>query len=381
MYEIVNNRKILVGENALLELPANLQWYSVTKAFVVVYHPQAEIVEKTLQLLASAGIGFCVYQEVTSEPGLWVIDRGAEIYAESGCDCVIAIGGGSVIDAAKTIAMLAANGGKAEEYQMMGRQVLKPAPLFVAVPTTAGTGAEATKVSVVINNHNHWKKAIYHTSMIAELVILEPTACFALPRHIAVATGMDAITHAIESYVSLNANPVTEMYSLQALQLLVENITAICENPKDAHAWEMMLLGSYFAGCAIAAGTGLAHIVGQPLGALHAIPHGDACAIFLVPSMKANMLHSLLKYVSIAKVLGVNVSEMPKKEAAEAGIRCIGDLATRLGAPQKLTPYLKDGDFDLPFAIETIQGSMGHLKNNPRPVEPGVLAEMMQSVL
>ncbi len=381
MYEVVNNRKILCGENALIELIPNLKWYTVKKAFLVVYDSQADIVVRTIKLLEESGIGASIYDKVVSEPDLNVIDEGADCYIKNECQCVVAIGGGSVIDAAKAIAMLSSNGGKVVEYQMEGREVTKPCPLFITIPTTAGTGAEATKVSVIINNNNNWKKAIYHTSMIAEIVILDPSSCVGLPRKVTVATGMDAITHAIESYVSLNANPITEMYSLEALRLLIENIEKAYNHPEDLQAREMMLLGSYLAGCAIGAGTGLAHIVGQPLGVLYNIPHGDACSIFLVPSIKTNMFHSLYKYVTISRILGVNTEAMSDEMAVEEGMKKVEELATRIRAPKRLSEYISPEQVDLKLAIETIQDSMGHIKNNPRKVEPIVLKEMIQSAM
>jgi len=381
MYEIVNNRKVIVGENAIAELIPNLVWYGIKKVFLVVYSTEAESVIQVRKLLKKNGIGEVIFDKVVREPDLIVIDEGADAYRENKCECTIAIGGGSVVDAAKAIAMLSTNGGKIVEYQMEGREITRPAPLFIAIPTTAGTGAEATKVSVIINNSNNWKKAIYHTTMIAEVVILDPLSCVDLPRNVTVATGMDAITHAIESYVSLNANPITEMHSLEALRILVAHIETAANHPKDLHAREMMLLGSYLAGCAIGAGTGLAHIVGQPLGALYSISHGDACSIFLVPSMKANMFHSLQKYVKISEVLGVDKKAMSNAEIVEAGIRKIEELALKIDAPKRLSECMLPEKFDLKFAIEIIQGSMGHIKNNPRQVEPQVLMEMIQAAL
>ena len=145
--------------------------------------------------------------------------------------------------------MLAANGGNIEQYQMDGKPVTKLPPLFIAVPTTAGTGAEATKVSVVKNNYNGLKKSVYHNSMIAEVAILDPLLTVGLPAKITASTGMDALSHAIESYVSLNANPVSEMYSLKAIELISQNLITAYNDPTNLKARENMLLGSYIAGC------------------------------------------------------------------------------------------------------------------------------------
>ena len=157
--------------------------------------------------MTEAGIEHVCYDKVAGEPDLHMINGGRDIFLDQHCDCTLALGGGSVIDTAKAIGMLAVNGGNVEDYQMNGKQVTAVPPLFIAVPTTSGTGAEATKTSVVLNNYNGLKKSLYHTTMIADIVILDPSLTTGLPAKITAATGMDALSHAIESYVSLNASP------------------------------------------------------------------------------------------------------------------------------------------------------------------------------
>ena len=239
--------------------------------------------------------------EVKTEPTLQIIDHGRDIYVAEGCDCTIALGGGSVVDAAKVIGMLAVNGGDTEDYQMRGKAVTVEPPLFIAIPTTSGTGAEATKTSVVINNNNHLKKSLYHNTMIADVVVLDPSLTLALPARITAATGMDALSHAIESYVSLNATPITEMYGLKAIELVNKYLEEAYRNPDNLEARAGMMLASYFGGVAITAGIGIAHIMAQPLGGEYGIPHGDACSIFLPASIILNQEYAEKKYVEISK--------------------------------------------------------------------------------
>lgn len=185
--------------------------------------------------------------------------------------------------------MLAVNGGCTEDYQLRGREVTKEPPLFIAIPTTSGTGAEATKTAVVVNNNNHLKKSLYHTSMIADIVIMDPTLTVELPKSITSATGMDALSHAIESYVSLNASPMTEMYGYKAMELINKYLAKACFEPENIEARSGMMLASYLGGCAITAGIGIDHIMAQPLGGQYKIPHGDACSIFLPYAMELNL--------------------------------------------------------------------------------------------
>ncbi|QAT49131.1 iron-containing alcohol dehydrogenase [Caproiciproducens sp. NJN-50] len=378
MLDFVTNRRILVGEGALQELPDVLSWYRKSKVFLSVFDRNAACVKKVTELLGKAGFEFVLYDKIVSEPDLDVVDQGASLCKGSGCDAVVAIGGGSVIDTSKTISMLATNGGCTEDYQLNGKAVTQIPLLFVAVPTTAGTGAEATKVSVIYNAKKGFKKALYHNSMIAEVAILDPETTVGLPGRVTAATGMDAITHAVESYVSNNANVISRMYSLKALKLLADNIRTAYREPGNLEARANMLLGSYFAGCAISAGTTLAHIVGQPLGAVYHIPHGDSCTIFLIPSMKLNLKYCTQGYCDVAKVLGVNPSGKTDEELALAGIDVLDRIRRDIGAPVSLTPYVSRGKFDMEMMLDNIQTSMGHIKTNPRPVNRELFRELIE---
>ena len=230
MFEIVNNRQVIFGENKISEIPGLLKWYGCRKVFFAAYSSSADSYIRIARALTEAGIEHVCYDKVAGEPDLHMINGGRDIFLDQHCDCTLALGGGSVIDTAKAIGMLAVNGGNVEDYQMNGKQVTAVPPLFIAVPTTSGTGAEATKTSVVLNNYNGLKKSLYHTTMIADIVILDPSLTTGLPAKITAATGMDALSHAIESYVSLNASPLTEMYGLKAIELINQSLKNV-QNP------------------------------------------------------------------------------------------------------------------------------------------------------
>ncbi len=379
MLDFVTNRRVLCGEGALRMLPSVLQWYEKKKVFLAVFNKSVEFVTDVQKMFEENGIPFVLYDKVNAEPNLMVVDEGTKLCLESGCDAVVAIGGGSVIDTSKTIAMMATNGGCAEDYQLRGREVTKRPLLFIAVATTAGTGAEATKVSVIYNPEKGFKKALYHDSMIAEVAILDPLTTAALPARVTSATGMDAITHAVESYVSNNANEFSRMYSLKALKLLADNIGIVCREPGNLEARSNMLLGSYFAGCAISAGTTLAHIVGQPLGAVYHIAHGESCSIFLINSMKLNLPYCTKGYCDIAGVLGIEREGRNDEEYALAGIEKLARIRADVSAPSVLNPYVTREDFDMEGMLDNIQASMGHIKTNPRPVSRELFRELIES--
>lgn len=381
MLEFVANRQVLTGAGVLSELPAVLKRLNAKKVFLTVFMPEADCVKQVCKALSEEDIPYVMYDKVIREPDLEVIDTGAEICKAEGCDCVVAIGGGSVIDTSKAVAIMATNEGCVEDYQLNRRSFQNKPLTFVAIPTTAGTGAEATKVSVIYNPELQWKKSIYSNDMIAQVVFLDPTTTVGLPPRGTASTGMDAITHAIESYISLNANPFSKMYSLHALKLLYENIETACKEPGNLEARQNMLLGSYFAGCAISAGTCLAHQAGQPVGAMYHIAHGDACSILLMPSLKLNMDYCMDGYKDIAPILGIKIEGKSDMEIVQEMEDLLYALCERIGAPTKLTQFVKAEDIDMEALLDNIQTSMGHLKNNPRPVSRELFEALIRAAL
>lgn len=377
--EFVNNRQVITGEGVISELGAAVKRLNATKVFLAVFMPGADCVKAAIKSLEEAEVPYVIYDKVVSEPDVEMIDNGTALCKEEGCDCVVAIGGGSVIDTAKAVALMAAHEGSVEEYQLAKKTFTeKPLP-FVSIPTTAGTGAEATKVSVILNKRLQWKKSIYSNDVISQIVLLDPTTTIGLPARATASTGMDAITHAIESYISLNANTFSKMYSLYSLKLLYENIELACKEPTNLKARENMLVGSYFAGCAISAGTCLAHQAGQPVGAMYHISHGDACSILLMPSLKINMDYCMDGYKDIAPVMGIDIAGMTDMEIVEAMEASLYALCERIGAPTKLTQFVKEEDVDMEKLLDNIKDSMGHLKNNPRPVSREVFEALIRA--
>lgn len=367
MFEIINNRQIIFGENKITSLNDILTWYKKRKVFFATFSKKSKESKQIEDILTNAGISYIIYDQIVGEPDLHMINNGRDIFCKENCDCAIALGGGSVIDTTKAIGMLAVNGGNVEEYQMDGKEVTTVPPLFIAIPTTSGTGAEATKVSVVLNNYNGLKKSLYHTTMIADIVILDPTLTVSLPEKITVATGMDALSHAIESYVSLNANPLSEMYGIKAIELINSSLEETLKNPTNIEARGKMMLGSYLGGCAITAGIGIAHIMAQPLGAMFHIPHGDACSIFLPISMELNLNYATEKYAKIAQALCVYDSSKSTKENAQAAIERVKELIKAINAPNTLAPYIQTPPAQ-EVLLDTIKRTTGHITCNPKPL-------------
>lgn len=373
MLELLNNRQVFYGENSIEEMPRILEIHKLKKPFIVMFDETNPICKDIMAKLADLNLEFFPYT-VRTEPDLFVINKGRDLYLEEKCDSVIAIGGGAVLDAAKAIGMLSTNGGLIEQYQMDGKQVTQLCPMLISVPTTAGTGAEATKVSVVTNNYNKLKKSLYHNNMIADIVILDPIVTVALNKKITAATGMDALSHAIESYVSLNASYFSEMFSLKAMELINRNLVTCWNEPENIEARMGMLIGSYLGGCSLVAGIGIAHIMAQPVGAMLKIPHGDACSILLPTAMELNLEYSTKKYAQVSKALDVYDYQKSDLENAKRAIERVKEIQRAINAPNSLTPYLPE-KIDMDEVLENIQKTTGHITCNPRPVDDELLVK------
>ena len=365
MFDVIQNRRVLFGVGAIDRLGALLAAEHYRSVFVLAFRREAPCVQKTLEALEEARIPYVLDASLHGEPSTLDIDRIAAAARAAKPDAVLAVGGGSTMDAAKAVAMLATNEGGIEPYQMEGKPIATPALPFFAVPTTSGTGSEATKVSVVYNPKNHLKKSFYDRSMIAQAVVLDPQLVVDLRRDVTVSTGVDALSHAIESYVSLDATPYTEMFSLQAMRLVCQSLETCAAHPHDLQARGDMMLASYFGGCALNAGIGLAHIIAQPLGGLIHIPHGVACAIYLPYAMRYNVEYSTAKYCDIARVFGA--SGETGLALAREGIARVEALLARLGAPNSIADYV-DETFSIDAAVDAVRGATGHIACNPRPV-------------
>ena len=380
-WEIVHNRRVLFGEGKLAEIPGILQWYGKKKVFFAVYDSSAPVCAQISAMLKEAGIEYYLYDKIVGEPDLHMINGGRDEFLAQGCDCTLAVGGGAVMDVAKAVGMLATNGGMVEQYQMEGRQATVLPPFFIAVPTTSGTGSEATKTSVVFNNYNGLKKSLYHNTMIADVTILDPALTVGVPAKVTSATGMDALSHAIESYVSLNATPITEMYGLKAIELIKDALPAVMENPGDIDARGKMMLASFFGGVAITAGIGIDHIMAQPLGGQYHIPHGDACSIFLPAAMELNLDYATKKYADIAKAFGVYDPAKSDRDNGLAAIEAVKALRDKIGAPSALRPYIPGELPGREEVVDLVKRTTGHITCNPKPLTEELMWTIFNMVL
>jgi alcohol dehydrogenase class IV len=261
--------------------------------------------ELVRKILKEENLECVVFSEYSGEPTTEHVKAALEILKDFKADCVIGIGGGSAIDMAKAVSLFGKNP-KIQWNDITKQNYLERLPLF-AIPTTAGTGSEATKVMVVTNTQTNIKMNPSHPSLIPDVAILDPKLTLSLPRNFTVYTGLDALSHAIEAYVSNRSNEMTDFFALEAIKLISNSLPCIYDNGQDQTAREKMMLASCYAGIAFSnASTNLAHATGRPLGAHFHIPHGLSVALLLPFVIKFGIKDAEHRYANIAIALGAD---------------------------------------------------------------------------
>ncbi|HBI82466.1 MAG TPA: NAD-dependent alcohol dehydrogenase [Alcaligenaceae bacterium] len=275
-----------------------------------------------------------VYSDVESDPSVESVDACARVVVEKKIDLLIGLGGGSPIDTAKCASIIATNGGKTENYLGIEKVPLPGLPK-IFIPTTAGTGSEVTNVAVLSLKSLKTKKGIVSRFLMADTAMLDPELTVGLPGFITAATGMDALTHAIEAYVSKFAQPLTDYFAIEAIKLISRHLRTAVHQGSDIDAREHVLTGSLYAGLAFgSAATGMVHGLAMPMGGLYGIAHGIANAVLLPHVMRFNMIASLERFAHIARAMGEPIDGLSLRDAAEAAVRAVESLSADIGIPR-----------------------------------------------
>lgn len=320
---------------------------------------QSGVLYRSLDILAQANVTATVYDRVTGEPTLPLIEEGRKLAREQEVQVVIGLGGGSAMDTAKAIAGLYFQPGTVAEYHA-GRPLEGPGLPFLAVPTTAGTGAEVTKNAVLIDPSRGLKRSIRSDEWFAKVALVDPELTLTMPPSVTAFSGADALCQAIEPFVSLGAQPITDALAVEAIRLIGRSLVRAYKNGQDIEAREHMLYGSLLAGMALAnARLGGVHGIAHPLGGHYHLPHGMLCGLLLPYVMEYNLEYAAERYARIAQLLG---QEPTPFKAVEAVRR----LLAQIGIPEHLEPLGVRRD-DFPVLIEESLPS-GSLKSNPRPL-------------
>ena len=293
-------------------------------------------VDESIKYLQEEDLQYVICDNVVTNPRDFQVEEGVELYRRKKCDVIVAVGGGSPIDTAKGIGILASNHGRIHEYEG-ANLVTQPIPPLVCVPSTAGTGADVSQFAVIANKRTKVKMTILSRAITPDLTLVDPRLLKTKPPELMAATGMDTLTHAIEAYVSSLSWPMTDPHAIHAIELVNEHLVNATQT-KDMDALEGMSIACLEAGMAFSnAILGAVHALAHPLGGLYDIHHGLANSLLLPVVVRQNMEHALPKFAKIARAMGAETRERSIAEVAREVPRQIRDLIAKLGLPTRLS--------------------------------------------
>ena len=344
---IVLNTISYHGHGAIDNIVPELQARGYKKAFVTSDAALIKfgVTKKVTDLLDAAGIAYSVYSDIKPNPTIENVQNGVAAFQAAEADCIIAIGGGSSMDTAKAIGIIVENPEFADVRSLEGVAPTKKHAVFtIAVPTTAGTAAEVTINYVITDVEKKRKFVCVDVNDIPEVAVVDPDMMASMPRSLTAATGMDALTHAIEGYITKGHCVISDMFHLEAIRLIAANLRGAVENTPDGR--EGMALGQYIAGMGFSnVGLGIVHSMAHGLSALYDTPHGVACAILLPVGLEYNKPAAMERYRAIGKAMAVEgIDAMSDEEAADTTIAAVKQLSADVGIPANLQGILKDED-------------------------------------
>ena len=337
------------------------------------------ILKQITDILDAAGMQYAVYDKTVPNPTDKNVAEATEAYKSNGCDSLITLGGGSSHDCGKGVGFVVGNGGTIHDYEGVDKSS-KPFPPYVAVNTTAGTASEMTRFCIITDTSRKVKMAIVDWRCTPSVAIDDPILMMGMPPSLTAATGMDALTHAIEGLITLGAWEMSDMFELKAIEMIAKWLPKAVETPSDIEARDAMATAQYIAGMAFSnVGLGLVHGMAHPLGAFYDIPHGVANALLLPYVMEFNMPAAKAKYRKIAGAMGVDTSKMSEDQAAQAAVDAVKALSVRINIPQKLSELgVKESDLG-----KLAQSAFNDVctPGNPRKVTLGEIEALYKKAL
>ncbi len=369
------------GEGAMEHMGSILQGHKKVAVFTDKGIEASGVLDYPLEQVRKAGLDSVILDDLAAEPTYGQAQRVIDSFRESGADLIVAVGGGSVMDAAKLASIM---GDDLTVKGLLDDPLAgKKRVVSLMIPTTAGTGAEATPNSIVAVPEKELKVGIVNPEMIADHVILDGRMIKKLPASIAAATGVDALCHAVECFTSNKANPFSDLFALEAARLIFENIELACLDQNAMEAKNNMLRAAFYAGVAItSSGTTAVHALSYPLGGKYHIAHGVSNAILLLPVMRFNQDACLAEFARIYDAVWADESrpEGPREEKAEAVLRRMEEILRKLRIPTSLTSFGVDSE-DLDTLVEAGMQVTRLLVNNKKAVTPEDAKEIYRQVL
>lgn len=342
----------LIGVGVVNEIGTHVKELGYTKALLVTdkFLASSPLLEKVTKPLDEAGVNYVIYRDVDPNPSCKNVMDGVSLLKDENCDFIISFGGGSPQDAASCISVIATNGGVPQDYEGLHKSKEKGLPV-VAINTTAGTSAEITINYVITDEERKVKMVMVDKNSLAVISVNDPELMLDKPKDLTAATGMDALTHAIESLVTPGAYPLTEKLAMGAVELIKEYLPRAVENGHDLEARTNMVNAIFLGGMAFNnAGLGYVHSMAHQLGAVYNLPHGVCCAMLLPIIEKENAKRVPSKFRLVAKALGLDITGKTDEECANYAVSEIEKLSEKVGIPKKLTELnIKEDEFDFEY--------------------------------
>ena len=363
------------GKGAIQEIATEVKGRGFQKCFVCSDPDLLKfgVTKKVTDVLENAGIAYEIYSQIKANPTIENVQTGVEAFKKSGADCIVAIGGGSSMDTAKAIGIIIANPEFADVRSLEGVAPTKNKCVpIIAVPTTAGTAAEVTINYVITDAEKNRKMVCVDVHDIPVVAVVDPDMMSSMPKGLTAATGMDALTHAIEGYITKGAWEMSDMFHLKAIEIISKNLRGAVANTPEGR--EGMALGQYIAGMGFSnVGLGIVHSMAHPLGALYDTPHGVANAILLPTVMEYNAEATGEKYRDIAKAMGVEgVDKMSLEDARKAAVAAVKQLSEDVGIPKDLKNIVKEEDLD--FLAQSAMDDACRPGNPKDPTKEDIIA-------
>ena len=372
--------KIIFGSGGLSQVGAEAKRLG-NKALVVLGRSamkKSGVLDRLTYLLRGKKLEYIIYENIPSDPTVEIVDKGANLAKKGKCNLIIALGGGSVLDTGKAISAMVTNEGSVADYQEIegkGRKFQYKTIPFIAIPTTSGTGSEATNNAVITNTELSLKKSIRDPWLIPEVALVDPELTLFLPPYITAICGGDALTQCIESYLGKKSQEISDALALHAIGLIGKSLVKAVKKGKDLKARKDMAMAALLSGlCLSNSGLGAVHALSHPLGVYYKIPHGLSCTVLLPYVMEFNRSVVTKKMAKIAQSLGENISLLSEKEASQRAVDKIKEIFSQVGIKSNLSEWgIKEEDFS-----KIIKGSKGgSLNNNPRETSDEDLFELL----
>jgi alcohol dehydrogenase len=375
-FKIAN--KLITGQAAIEQLAAELTRLNVNNPLIVTDTILVKSGTVDLALAQLGGRRYGIFDQVKPEPEIAIVEDCTRAYRDGGHDGLIGLGGGSAIDIAKGVAAYAGHEGPLAE--LFGVDLVKrKGPALIAIPTTAGTGSEVTNVAIFSDKEAQLKKGIVSDYLLPDVALVSPVMTLTCPRSVTAASGVDALVHAVESYLSVNASPITDAIALGAIKLIAKALPKAYANPNNLQAREDMATASLMGGMSFGnAGVGAVHALAYPLGGRFNIAHGVSNALLLPYVMEWNKMACVEKFRDIAEAMGVRVADLSDQDAADLAVKAMADLCAAVDIPSGLRSFNVPEDAN-PAMAEEASKIERLMRNNPRKLTAGDIEKIYRA--